>query len=109
MSEIFAADLLEWRQVRPEVTSGVYGRTLLDAGVRIVLTRVDPGGGFRPHRDPYGHMFYFLTGEGIIRVEENSAQAAPGLVVQVAPGELHSYENTGSSVLTLLSVNIAAD
>jgi hypothetical protein len=32
MREIFEADSLDWQQVRPEVTSGVYGRTLLDTG-----------------------------------------------------------------------------
>ena len=106
MGDIFAADILDWQQVRPELTSGVQGRTLLDGGVKIVLTRVGPGGGFPPHRDAYGHLFYFLSGTGIVRVGENEAEAVPGLVVRVSPGELHSYENAGSADLTLISVNV---
>ena len=106
MGEIFGADTLEWQPVRPDAARSVYGKTLLDAGVKIVLTRVAPGGNFSPHRDPYGHMFYFLAGTGIVRVEEKEMPAVPGLVVRVAPGELHSYENTGDGDLTLITVNV---
>ena len=106
MSEIFTVDVLDWQPVRPEVTCGVYGKALLEDGVKIVLTRVAPGGSFSPHRDPYGHLFYFLAGEGIVRVEEREMRAGPGLVVRVEPGESHSYENTGREDLTLISANV---
>ncbi len=108
MSEIFRTEALEWQPVRPDVTQGVYGKTLLDVGMKIVLTRVAPGGSFAPHRDPYGHLFYFLAGCGIVRVGDWETEAGPGLVVRVAPGELHSYENTGADDLTLISVNVPA-
>ncbi len=106
MSEILEANVLEWQPVRPDVTCGVYGKTLLEDGVKIVLTRVAPGGSFSPHRDPYGHLFYFLDGEGIVRVEERKLRAGPGLIVRVAPGESHSYENTGTCDLMLISANV---
>lgn len=106
MGEIFDADTLDWQPVRPDAARDVYGKALLDAGVKIVLTRVAPGGSFSPHRDPYGHMFYFLAGAGIVRVEEKEIPTGPGVVVRVAPGELHSYENTGDGDLTLISVNV---
>lgn len=106
MSEIFEADALDWRPVRPGIASGVFGRTLLDDGIKIVLTRVAPGGCFAPHRDPYGHLFYFLAGEGVVRVEEREVHAGPELVVRVTPEELHSYENTGTGDLMLVSVNV---
>jgi len=106
MSDIFKANDQEWQPVRPEMTNGVYGKTLLDDSVKIVLTCVTRGGSFSPHRDPYGHLFYFLAGEGIVHVEGTELRTGPGLVVRVAPGELHSYENTGSGDLTLISVNL---
>jgi len=106
MSDIFKADDLEWQPVRPEMTNGVFGKTLLDGIVKIVLTQVTPGGGFLSHRDPYGHLFYFLVGEGIVRVEGTELRAGPGLVVRVAPGESHSYENRGSGDMNLISVNL---
>ena len=106
MSDIFKADDLEWQPVRPEMTNGVYGKTLLNDIAKIVLTRVAPGGNFSSHRDPYGHLFYFLAGEGVVCVEGTEVQTGPGLVVRVAPGELHSYGNTGNEDLTLISVNV---
>ncbi len=108
MGKIFGTDSLEWQPVRPDVTREVYGKTLLEGGMKIVLTRVAPGGIFAPHRDPYGHLFYFLAGCGTVRVGDRETEAGPGLVVRVAPGELHSYENTGADDLTLISVNVPA-
>ena len=106
MGQIVDVAELEWQPVRPDVAREVVGKTLLADGVKIVLTRVVPGGGFSMHRDDYGHLFYFLGGEGIVRVGENQYPAHPGLVVRVAAGEPHAYENTGSVDLTLLSVNV---
>ncbi len=106
MGEIFETEALEWQPVRPDVTREVYGKTLLEDDMKIVLTRVAPGGSFAPHRDPYGHLFYFLAGSGIVRVGDRKTEAGPGLAVRVAPGEPHSYENTGSDDLMLISVNL---
>ena len=104
-SIIDVADL-EWQPVRPDVAREVLGKTLLADGVKIVLTRVAPGGGFSMHRDDYGHLFYFLSGEGIVWVGEDRHQARPGLLVRVAAGQLHAYENTGITDLVMLSVNV---
>jgi quercetin dioxygenase-like cupin family protein len=106
MGQIVDVTELEWQPVRPDAAHGVYGKTLLVDGVKIVLTRVAPGGGFSMHRDDYGHLFYFLSGEGLVWVEENRHRARPGLLVRVAAGELHAYENTGTTDLVILSVNV---
>lgn len=96
----------EWRPIRPDVAQGVWGTTLLDYEVKMQVVRVDPGGGFSSHRDGYGHIFYFLEGEGIVRVEDRQFSIHPGLVVNVAQGETHAYENTGLTELKLISINI---
>jgi len=106
MDRFVEADSLEWRPVRPDVARGVFGRTLLDAGTRMVLTRVEPGGSFAPHCDGYGHLFYFLGGSGVVGVGGEETPAMAGLVVRVAAGEEHWYRNTGSDDLMLISVNI---
>lgn len=106
MDRFVEAASLEWRPVRPDVARGVFGRTLLDGGTKVVLTRVVPGGSFAPHRDGYGHLFYILEGTGIVGVGAEEHQAKPGLAVHVATGEEHWYRNTGGSDLLLISVNI---
>lgn len=99
-------DSFPWKPIRPDVASGVEGRTLYAGSTRVVLARVRPGGRFAPHRDPYGHLFHFLQGRGTVQVGEEIRLAEPGLVVRVPPGELHGYENSGSEELILLSLNL---
>ncbi len=106
MSQVREIASLEWQPVRPEVTSGIYGRTLLDGKVKVVLTRVVPGGKFSMHRDNYGHLFYFLSGAGNVWVSGKQFAAHAGLVVQVIAGEDHAYENTGHEDLMLISLNL---
>jgi len=97
---------LEWQAVRPDVARGIYGKVLLSEGVKIVLTRVTPGGRFSTHRDDYGHLFYFLSGQGMVWVGEDAFEVRPGLVVRVAAGEAHAYENSGTEEMRLVSVNV---
>ncbi len=106
MSHVADISALSWQPVRPEVARGVFGKTLLADGVKIVLTRVEPGGEFSLHRDDYGHLFYFLGGEGTCRVGPEEYKAGAGLVVRVTAGEAHAYANTGTEDLLLISVNI---
>lgn len=108
-SNIFNISALEWRPVRTDVTQGVFGKTLLDEKVKTVLTRVEPGGKFRTHTDSYAHFFYFLSGEGAVQVGEQFFAATAGVFVQVAAGEQHSYENTGTTDMLLISMNLPAE
>jgi mannose-6-phosphate isomerase-like protein (cupin superfamily) len=106
MSEVFQVDELEWEPVRPAITHGVFGRTLLSDGVKAVLTRVAPGGKFSTHRDNYAHLFYFLSGEGTVTIGDKQFQARAGSAVRISAGETHAYENSGTQDLVLLSLNL---
>ncbi len=106
MSRSFDVDAMEWQAVRPDTAHEVFGKILLADGVRMVLTRVAPGGGFYTHTDDYGHLFYFLAGTGIVKVGEEEFPVRPGTVVQVAAGETHSYVNLGTEELLLISLNL---
>ncbi len=106
MSEAFDVASLDWQPVRLDVARGVSGKALLAGEVRIVLTRVAPGGRFGLHRDDYAHLFYFLSGQGMVWVNDRQFSATPGLVVRVSAGDSHAYENTGEQDLMLISANI---
>lgn len=106
MSNIIDVDLLEWEAVRPDVAHGVYGKTLLNAGVKLVLTRVLPSGGFTAHRDAYGHLLYFIGGSGNIGIGGEEVSIKPGLVAKVESGEEHYDTCSADEELTLLAVNI---
>jgi quercetin dioxygenase-like cupin family protein len=104
--DYFNIDSVAWKPVRPDTARGIQGKDLLEGKTKIVLTRVEQGGKFASHTDGYGHLFYFLAGEGVVRVEGQDIKAGPGTVVRVAAGEEHSYENTGQDFLVLISANI---
>jgi mannose-6-phosphate isomerase-like protein (cupin superfamily) len=106
MSDIFNISDIEWKPVRPEIANGVYSKTMLEGKVKSVLTRVAPGGTFQMHADAYSHLFYFLSGEGVVQIGEKKYEASAGIVVQIDSGEMHSYENTGEEDLILISLNI---
>ena len=108
MARVIDTNNLDWTPVRPALTSAVSGKLLCDGATRIVLTRVAPGGCFKPHRDAYAHLFHFLAGSGVVRIEDQRIAIGEGICVQVAAGELHSYENTGQEDLLLVSVNLPA-
>ncbi len=99
---------IQWEPVRPEIARGIVGRTMLNDEVKATMTRVTPGGKFPLHRDKYGHLFYFISGQGTVKVGEENMNARPGLTVQILPGEPHAYENTGTDDLVLISLNLPA-
>jgi quercetin dioxygenase-like cupin family protein len=109
MSNVFNVETLEWQLTRPDVADGVYAKELLaNSGIKMTLTRVKPGGNFKSHQDSYGHLFYFLSGEGTLSVLNKQYGIMPGLVVHIDAGDSHSYMNTGNQDLMLISTNITA-
>ena len=108
MSKNFEIDAIEWKPVRPDVAQGVFGKTILDEQIKVVVTRLVPGAKFVQHRDKYGHLLYFTGGEGFVRVDDKKIVARAGVVVRILPGEEHEYGNTGTDDLTLISMNLPA-
>ncbi len=107
---VYALDEAAWRVLRPELTRDVSGASLLPegagGGVKIVVTRVAPGGEFATHVDPYDHIFYCLAGTGEGGLGEERYCLFPGCVVQVPAGLAHGYRNIGAEELWLLTVNL---
>jgi len=100
---------LEWKALRKDLTKGVFGKALIPGeltDVKIALTRVEAGGEFTLHKDPYHHVFYFISGRGEGWLGDETYEIKPGLVVEVPAGEMHGYKNTGEEDLVLLTVNI---
>jgi quercetin dioxygenase-like cupin family protein len=106
MGKVIETASVPWQPVRPSVAQGVEGKTLTGDGVKVVLTRVRPGGRFTHHRDDYGHLFYFMSGEGLVSLGDERIKVGAGTAVQLEAGELHAYKNVGSDDLVLISINL---
>jgi mannose-6-phosphate isomerase-like protein (cupin superfamily) len=109
MGKVIETSLLPWQLVRPNLAHDVEGKTLVADGLKVILARVAPGGRFTHHRDDYGHLFYFLSGQGLVWLGEERREVGPGFAVQVNAGELHAYKNTGREDLLLISINLPVD
>lgn len=106
---VYELEELDWKAPRKDLTKGVFERSLVPrelTDVKIVLTRVEPGGIFSPHKDPYHHVFYFIKGHGEGQLRDESYEIKPNLMVEIPAGELHGYKNTGEEDLLLITVNI---
>lgn len=99
----------DWQPVRPELTSGICGKVLQDGPTKTVLTKVAPGGVFRPHQDKYGHLFHILSGEGIFEVQGEEHRLSAGMTLQIQAGSLHGYRNCGQEDLLLVSANLPVE
>ena len=77
--------------------------------VKILLTKVEPGGEFPEHIDNYHHVMYFIKGEGKAILDRKSIEIRPNLLLEIPAGTNHGYKNTGGDDLILITVNIPLD
>jgi quercetin dioxygenase-like cupin family protein len=102
----------DWKPIRPGVTKGIVGKALLPKGTKdaeVTVTRVEPGGEFSLHHDPYHHVFYIFQGKGEVRLGENVYPIGPETIVEVPAGEVHAYRNKGDAEMILLTLNIPVE
>lgn len=98
----------------PEITAGdgTRLRELLHPnrnypfGSRYSLARatVTAGHASVKHRLRTDEAYYILSGQGIMHVDEDSAQVGPGDVVEVPPDSIQWIENAGPDDLVFLCI-----
>ncbi len=107
---VYHLEASDWNAVRPEVTRGILGKSLLPKGakdVEVTVTKVQPHGGFSLHRDSYHHVLYILQGRGEVRLGDDVYPIGPDTIVEVPAGEAHAYSNKGDAEMVLLTLNIS--
>ncbi|MHA2363587.1 MAG: cupin domain-containing protein [Candidatus Hodarchaeales archaeon] len=107
--KIFDLKELEWEPTRQNLTERVFGKSLIpfmQENIKIVLTKVEPGGTFSKHEDPYHHVFYFIKGQGQGWLGDKTYEIKPERVVVIPSGERHGYKNTAQDDMILLTINI---
>jgi len=79
---------------------------IFPSGFKVSLTLAKPGGEFPEHEDPYGHIFFILEGKGEAFLEGRKIPFRKGTALTVEAGKRHSYRNTGTDDLLLITLNI---
>jgi quercetin dioxygenase-like cupin family protein len=72
----------------------------LSGGVCEIL----PGGALVLHRHPTLELYYFLEGEGVVRLGDQERKVRPGTTVSIPADVPHGIRNTGGSTLKLFYV-----
>ncbi|MCZ6781176.1 MAG: cupin domain-containing protein [Nitrospirae bacterium] len=76
--------------------------TEVDIRYSLAHGRLEPGTCSKRHRLASSEVYYFLSGEGVFRIGEESATVEAGAVVYVPPRSVQWLENTGTSVIEFL-------
>ncbi len=109
--ELIPSEEHELVPIRKSVTSGVSGMSLIPkdvTGFKVTLTHVSPGGKFHMHEDEYHHVFYVVSGNGEICLENETHTVGPGTIVRIPSKTLHGYQNTSNQLLKIIMINIPA-
>ena len=86
----------EIRELLAERNSCIANQTLAEA-------RLPAGGSTAPHYHvKTEEIYYVLSGEGLMRVGEETRPVGPGDAIAIPPGAPHQITNTGSGVLKFL-------
>ena len=73
-------------------------------GYSLAHARLAKGTASLPHRLKTSEVYYFLSGQGRMHVDGESAAVAPGQALYVPPGAVQHLENTGTEELVFLCI-----
>jgi mannose-6-phosphate isomerase-like protein (cupin superfamily) len=65
---------------------------------------VPPGEASQPHRLKTSEVYYLLSGEGLMHIDQEAAPVRAGQAVYIPPGATQWIENTGPDNLTFLCI-----
>jgi quercetin dioxygenase-like cupin family protein len=78
-----------------------------DTNVSVFLFRGQPGAGPGPHRHPYDEIQFVQEGHGSWVVDGKQFEAGAGDILVIKAGEVHSFKNTGETLLVQLDVHLS--
>lgn len=76
-------------------------RTLKEIGF-LAIARLDKGRTIEAHRDPMEEIYFILSGQGEMTVDDETRPVKPGDAVWIPTGSLHQLTNTGEEPLVIL-------
>lgn len=76
------------------------------SGLVIGVAEIEPGdsGVFTNHYHDLAEAYYFLSGEGIVKIADQDFSVRPGTTTFIPKGAEHAVFNTGSEILKFLYV-----
>ena len=75
-----------------------------DGRYSLAHATVAPGGRSTEHKLKTSEVYYILSGEGIMRIDNESAPVEPGDAIEIPPGAMQWIENAGETPLEFLCI-----
>lgn len=76
---------------------------------QLAQTRIPPGASLTPHAHRDMHeIFIVLAGQGRLYCDGGMHDISPGACIEIAPGEIHAFENNGGRELVLVYCGVEA-
>ncbi len=75
---------------------------LVRIGYSVAHGRLAPGRRSKRHRLAGSEVYYFISGQGRMAIDDATVPIEEGSVIYVHPGETQSLENTGSTAIEFL-------
>jgi mannose-6-phosphate isomerase-like protein (cupin superfamily) len=76
-------------------------RTLKEIGF-LAIARLEKGRTIEGHRDPMEEIYFVLSGEGEMTVDDETRHVGPGDAVWVPTGSIHALTNSGEEDCIIL-------
>jgi mannose-6-phosphate isomerase-like protein (cupin superfamily) len=76
----------------------------LDLRYSLAHAVIKPGATSIPHRLKTSEVYYIIEGEGIMHIEDESANVQSGQAVYIPPGAIQYIHNAGKTALVFLCI-----
>ncbi len=94
---------IPWEDLKIGITKELVGKSLLNSSsIRLFCLRSNEK--FESHDHDFIQIMYFLTGDGIVSLDDVKTEVKPGLIVIVKPNQCHAIENTGEKPMDVIVV-----
>ncbi len=77
-----------------------------DLQIRYSLAHAEvrPGQKTKPHKLKSAEVYYIITGQGLMHIDDQSSEVGPECAVYIPPDSIQYIENTGTSDLKFLCI-----
>ncbi|MCP4258186.1 MAG: cupin domain-containing protein [Planctomycetes bacterium] len=79
-------------------------KTGLQIRYSLAHAEVRPGQKTKPHKLKSAEVYYIITGQGLMHIDDQSSEVGPECAVYIPPDSIQYIENTGNSDLKFLCI-----
>lgn len=79
-------------------------KTDLQIRYSLAHAEVHPGRKTRPHKLKSAEVYYIISGQGLMHIDDECSEVSPDCAVYIPPDSIQYIENTGTSNLKFLCI-----